>query len=263
MTVEITPDPAEPAMVLLFESGKRPSATDIRLALGNLPGASISFDPSGTDVERLQGEDIGSEGRRDWLEIVAGGLTFDLVGLAPGRPAQSPEVVHRYGCELDMPWSELEAVGLVAGPHLAAGRHLLPVVQQQAGLAAEFARLLPGVRVLCWTPARTAMASQPFVRLAAAWLEGGAFPALALLGFAVQDGALRSEGLAFFCGYELELDPSLSADPAEATRLAIRVAHELVGAEIPVEAVEFRGAEAQPLVMETDPGARSVRIRPM
>ncbi len=251
-------------VILLFENGARPSAADIRLALGNLPRASIGFDPAQAGLPDVHsGKPSAETAREDWLELLIDGMTFDLIGLAPGRPLPIPEVAHHYDSGRGSLPLVGEAVGLYAGPHLAEGAHSLPIVRAMLGLAAEFVQVVPGIEAVCWTPARTAIAPRFFLSSVRSWLEGGAFPGLGMMGFAFCDGALRSEGFHFLTGYELALDPALCIDRSAAVRLAVRIAHELVGTQIPEEPVPFETAEAQALVLRPDRAAGIVRIEPM
>ncbi len=251
-------------LILLFEPGHRPSQPAIRAALGNLPRASISFDPAGEPFScGTAGGPTQEDNLQDWLEILIDGMTFDLVGLAPGPSSSLPEIAYRYGFECDLDPTGLEPLALAVGPHLAEGAHALPIVRAMLGLGAELTQVLPGVQAICWAPARTAISPRFFARSVGRWLEGGAFPALGLLGLAFFEDTLRSEGFDFFTGCEIEVDRALCADRAEATRLAIRVAHELVGTPLPTERIEFVADGSPALVFQPDPGAGLVRIEPM
>jgi hypothetical protein len=162
-----------------------------------------------------------------WLELLALGLTFDLRGLAPGMAAQVSAPGHAFGLPRDEA-SRLEAVVLRPGPHLVAAGALLPIVRTMAALGCELAGL-PGLRGIGWEPAGTIMAPDYYRRTIASWLEGGAFPALGLAALSrMPDGGMRSIGLGFLLGHEVELVPLPGESPADTARLAVRVIHDLV-----------------------------------
>jgi hypothetical protein len=168
----------------------------------------------------------------EWLELVAGGLAFDLMGLGEGASAPRAAASHDYGfpsgfVRASLIGDETEALLLCPGPHLNGGRRMLPVLRILALIAA---RITPSLRPVAveWTASRTIMPPEYLVRAVDRWLEGGAFPALGLTALsAEQDGGLRSEGLAMFCGQELRLEPELMQDQAMAARAAFRLIHEM------------------------------------
>lgn len=162
-----------------------------------------------------------------WLELLAAGLAFDLAGLKPAAEAPVPEFSHAIGLDPDR-LAGGEAIALVPGDHLAGGRAMLPVVRMQCAIAARLAGL-DGACAVAWHPARTMIAPVAFVRMIDAWLGGGAFPALGLTALSRHaDGGFSSEGLAFFIGQELQMDPGLAASFADAAKLAVRLIHALV-----------------------------------
>lgn len=162
-----------------------------------------------------------------WVELLALGLTFDLRGLAPGIAAQVAAPAHAFG----LPLAEaagLEGVVLRTGPHLASAGSLLPIVRTMGALGCELAAL-PALKGIGWEPAGTVMAPDYFRSTVGAWLDGGAFPALGFTALARSPaGAMRSVGLGFFAGYEIELAPRAEESPADAARLAVRLIHDLV-----------------------------------
>ena len=184
-----------------------------------------------------------------WVELLAGGLTFDLSGLAPAVPAPAAPQRHRFALgEAEL---GLEAVSLVPGAHLAGGEALLPIVRMMTGLAVTLASL-PGVVAVAWHPARSWIERQYFIRVAVSWLGGGAFPALGLTAL-VRDpgGLLRSEGLSFFTGQEIAIAAPAEDDPGDVAKLGIRLIHRLVEVGTIREETEF----------PTDDGG-SVRVVP-
>lgn len=162
-----------------------------------------------------------------WLELLAFGLTYDLQGLQPGIPAVVDAPRHAYGLPLTA-LAGLEPVVLRPGPHLAAGGALLPVIRAMLGVGAELAGL-PGLAAVGWEPADTVMSPDYFRKTVLAWLDGGAFPGLGLTAIRRRRGGpIESEGLAFFLGYEIALDPLPGESPPDATRYALRLIHDLV-----------------------------------
>jgi hypothetical protein len=135
-------------------------------------------------------------------------------------------VVHRYGHPADAD-DRGEAIALAPGPHLAAGRHLPPVVRGAVAIASDLA-MLDGVAYVAWHPARCAVAADPFVRSVRAWLDGGAFPALGLTAlYAEPDGKMWSEGLSLFIGQELCLE-RVNGSTSDHAKLALRLIDRLV-----------------------------------
>ncbi len=195
-----------------------------------------------------------------WLELLAQGMAFDLIGLAPAPPASTPDIMYQIGIEPALRGSRNEAVALIPGEHLAGGANLLPVVRAQLGLALALAAL-PGLRALAWGPARSAMAPAQFTQIVADWLAGGAFPVLALTALVRElDGGMRSEGLAFFTGQELRVEPLLGEDPAAVGKIAIRLIHSLVEAGPVTKPVELTGPDGMRLRAEPSGNGRYVRV---
>jgi hypothetical protein len=238
-------------VALLFLKEARPDAAAVRSLAEKAGGFSISHDPrsaAGSDSEE-----------ENWLELLINGLTFDLRGLAGGGAAELPDLRHSFGLE-DAP-DAVEAVSLVAGPHLAGGESMMPIVRSQLALALRLA-VLPGLVAVAWTPARSAMAVTYFKPLVSAWLEGGAFPALGLTVFTLAlDGGLQSEGLAFLIGQELRLEPELTEDGVAATKLAVRLVNALVEHGEVTERLEMTGPDGAPLVLEPSANNTFVRVR--
>jgi hypothetical protein len=228
-------------VALLFRSGARPDAPGVRALAEGSDAFSIA------------------RGDSDWLELLVNGLAFDLTGLGE-TPAAFPSARHRFGLgEAEL--GAVEAIALGAGPHLAEGAAMMPVVRSQFLLTLELAAL-PGLVAIAWKPAQSWMAVDYCTRIASAWLEGGAFPALGLTVITdALDGGLQSEGLAFFTGQELRIEPELAEDRAQATRLAVRLMNELVVQEAVEARHEFVGPDGAALILEPSSNGRFVRVR--
>lgn len=215
---------ASSRLSLVFRRGERPSAADVarlsrsrRTSVDRAPGFAVSYRPDPAD----------------WLELLADGMTFDLVGLAPAVAAPIPPMAHFYGFSDNDGASVIaaaaEAITLIPGDHLHGAENLLPVMLTMAGLATHLVALA-GVAAVAWHPARCAMAPEAFAAAITRWRKGGAFPALGLTALSCDgDGAVRSEGLAFFIGQELWIDPLIGENAAARGNIATRLINQLVG----------------------------------
>jgi hypothetical protein len=242
---------AATGVALLFREGTRPDAVAVR-ALARTGGFSVSHDPLSADSHDKGGD--------NWLELLINGLAFDLVGLDGGPSAPSLGARHRFGIE-DAELGEVETIALVPGPHLSGGEAMLPIVRSQLALALQLATL-PGLTAVGWAPAHSRMAADYFTSVASAWLEGGAFPALGLTALTpALDGGLHSDGLAFFTGQELRIEPDLAEDKVQATKLAVRLINQLVAQEAVDRRFEFIGLDGAPLLLEPSANGRFVRVR--
>ena len=235
-------------MSLLFDDQARVDAPAIYKLAARSGAFSISYDPR----ENRDG---------NWLELLADGLTFDLKGLAPGNG----EIHELHPHQFDLPEQfnpfRYSALTMAPGPHLLSGAAMMPVVRSQMWLGALLCQL-PGVAAVGWLPARTLSGPGHFRRSVTSWLEGGAFPGFGLTALLPSpDGGMQSEGLAFFTGQELRLEPELAADGAEGTRVALRLIHELIERG-PIEKRErASGPAGEALRLDPSPNKRFVRVR--
>ena len=243
--------PEVAGLSLLFAAGTRPSAADVeRLFSAPVAGA-------GGTVTRISSRRGAQEG---WLELLASGLTFDLHGLAEGEACPVPPASHYFGLprlEADL---QLEAITLVPGPHIGGGGAMVPVVKAMAVVASELAlKLRP--RAVCWHPAASWMDPDYFARIIAAWRGGGAFPALGMCAVERKpDGGVESQGLAFFVGHELRVEPRPGEPAAETVKLAVRMIDHLVR-HGPIRAREaLTGPGGEALLAEPASGGRFVRL---
>lgn len=229
------------AISLVFECGRRPAAAHVRaLADGN--GAfAVSHDPS------------AMPGHRDeaWLELLADGLTFDLLCLVPSDPCPLPEGGYMFDLPAGINGARLEAIELRPGPHLAGGETMMPVVRAMASLAAALCAL-PDVVAVAWHPARSWLGPRYYASIIGNWLEGGVFPGLGLVGLAdAADGGMQSEGLAFFTDQELRIEPELTDNRSFAAKIAVRLIDRMV------EHGQLRQAE-----LVVGPDGRNLRLEP-
>lgn len=238
---------------LFFDPTMRPDAPAI-IALADRDEFSVGHDFGGNAANRSS--------QNSWLELLASGLAFDLSGLAPG-PALAPG---QFGHRFDLPNSfepeGFDALALVPEPHLAEGEALLPVVRSELWLATRLCAL-PGISAVGWAPARSLGSPSHFVGIVRRWLEGGVFPALGLTALGeARDGGLHSEGLAFFTGQELRIEPELAFDRAAAERLALWLIDDLVGRKKIARAERITGPAGARLRIGPSENGRFVRVRP-
>ena len=234
---------------LLFSGAARPDPA----ALTHL----LQVDPQAARTFAISYYPDPSEG---WLELLSHGLTYELGGLAPAPGGEAPEVVHCYGFAPQAPVPQGEWIGLMPGRHLSGGQNLQPVVRSMAAIVLSLLAL-EGVRGVSWGPARTLLAPDYVRRAFGAWLEGGAFPALGLTALARDDsGAMLSEGLSFFTGQEVRIDPILAENPVAAGKIAIRLIHSLVGGWEVKTPVEITGPQGERLGVAPAANGRVLQV---
>lgn len=195
------------------------------------------------------------------LELLRDGLSFDLIGLAPGTATDAPATEHYFDITGQSAIAELEPVWLAPGKHLAGGRTSLPVLGGLLSLARDIVLKIPGVEAVIWPPAKSVIGKRFFESTTTAWLEGGAFPALGLTAFETKiDGALQSVGLEFLIGQELRIEPPLSTGKSEATRLAIRLVNHLVLLGGLEHSERVTAPDGAVLSMQPSQGGKIVRV---
>lgn len=256
----------------MFSRGKRPDRYAVREFVACHPNVSISHDPlEDTPDYRVRADDEGLDQTGDtmastrqeqlWVELLRDGLTFDLAGLAPGQGRDFPPIWHRFDLESLPAETNFEVLHLTPGHHLAGGERMLPVSMGLLGLARDLVDHFDELGAVVWPPAMSAIGYQFFESIVTAWLDGGPFPALGLTAFReAADGALQSEGLDFWIGQELRIEPPLSLDKVSATRLGVRLINQLVlvgGVEASERVVAPDGTR---LVMRPSRNGKFVRV---
>ena len=251
-------------LYLLFEPGARPQRSDVLAMVEALDLVWVSHVPASGPVDpqdTVKGRDGYSE---QWLELMSSGLTFDLLDMAPAPGVAVPQVVHRVAVAAECDPHDKEAMVLVPGPHLADGANSLPIIRAMLDLGCKMARRLEGVEAICWSPARSATDKELFCRSVEGWTEGGPFPAFGLTSFgADEEGHFASEGLSFFVGQELRLHPTLAQDRLAATRLGMRLVHEIVSAGRVGEAREFATEDGERYTLNPVPDSDIVEVSHM
>lgn len=258
-------------LFLVFPRDKRPDRFAIREFVACRPNVAVSHDPSGDPPPQLvteDGETVRQRARADdacdelvWLELVRDGLVFDLSGLSPGASVRFPVAEHRFDFP-EMPTAEhYEVLHLAPGHHLAGGERTMPVAKGLLALARDLADHFEDIAGVIWPPSSSAIGHRFFESVVTVWLEGGPFPALGLTAFSQSvDGALQSEGLEFWIGQELRIEPALVSDKVAATRLGVRLVNQLVligGIENSERVVAPDGSR---LVLRTSRNGRFVRV---
>ena len=235
-----------PGFQLLFAQGERPDHPAIADFIGDDGQIAIVHE------DREEGV----------IELLDSGFTFDLVGLVPTHRIPAIEAENLFDVERSPDRSGLEALLLKPGQHLSGGSHLQPVMRKLVDVACRFVRHFDNLVAIGWTPASSAMGAQYFDSVASDWIGGGPFPALGLTAFREgTDGSIESVGLTHWIGQEIRIEPPLSTDRVEATRLGVRLVNHLVDAG-PVEGAErLTAPDGGPLVLRGTAGERFIRVR--
>ncbi len=234
----------------MFAAGQRPDAA----ALDALAAASVDDDARFPVAFHITAHGAEEEG---WVELLAMGLAFDCLELAPRRAIRHAGPGQLLGLD-SVP--EGEVIVLQPGPHLMDGAGLLPVVRMLAGLGVALSTL-PGALAVCWGPAGTCMAPDYYQRVVGNWLAGGAFPALGLtMLHRTADGAMESRGLAFMTGQELRFEPAAGISPQQAGQIALRLVHLLVEHGPVTTPLDLSGPAGETLLAQPDGPVLRVRM---
>ena len=234
----------------MFAAGQRPDAA----ALDALAAASVDDDARFPVAFHITAHGAEEEG---WVELLAMGLAFDCLELAPRRAIRHAGPGQLLGLD-SVP--EGEVIVLQPGPHLMDGAGLLPVVRMLAGLGVALSTL-PGALAVCWGPAGTCMAPDYYQRVVGNWLAGGAFPALGLtMLHRMADGAMESRGLAFMTGQELRFEPAAGISPQQAGQIALRLVHLLVEHGPVTTPLDLSGPAGETLLAQPDGPVLRVRM---
>lgn len=247
-------------VLLLFEGHRRPDRESMRKIVDKLARVTISLDPC---EPRISGRADGPADHQEmvWLELLSDGLTFDLVGLAPGRPIDIPEMRYRADLPGDFNESRYTALCVKPGPHLSGGINSLPVVRVMMGLVAAIGAALPPLRAILWPPAAAGLGPDLFRAHAESWSNGGPLPAHLLTSFRqMADGGLQSEGLAFFTGQEIRIEPDSVGDFACAVQLAARLVQQLAAFGPLRQTEEFLAPDGNQMRLVPSGNGKFVRV---
>lgn len=231
---------------MIYTAGQRPTGDDVQRIMARADLASL-------------GREAGPDDHR--LELLAGGLTFAMAGLAPGAPVPLPPARHFFGMVDSRDSFPFEAVSLAPVRRVKPGAATVPLAQTMVHAALLLAQASP-VRALCWEPAAAWMDAAYFVRAIEGWLGGGAFPALGLTALVRRDdGSVVSDGLSFFIGRELQVEPRGSEHATDTVKVAVRAIDHLVREGKVTRAIGFRGPRGEPLEAEPSPDGKSLLLR--
>ncbi len=246
---------------LLFRKGERPDAAMIRALAAQNDSFAISHDPAsrtGADEQIAVLSPLANAPL--WVELLVDGLTLDLSGLSAGVTEDCPACAHRFDLSDELDAYGVEALLLKPGPHLSGGAGLTPVIRAMLGLASELCTL-DGIVAVVWHPARSWISPRYFASITRNWLDGGVFPGLGLVGLGDSaDGGMQSEGMSFFVGQEVRVEPELTEDRPGAARIAMR-AIAYLAERGPLEGAEhIAGPEGRALRIEPSANRRFVRV---
>lgn len=247
-TIAIEPHSDAPdaaLLALVYAAGARPSAAEVA-------GAA--------DVSKAFAVTFAAPQAEGWVEALVTGLAFDVVSLSPAPSAAVPPVAHRFGLDSDSAREhDHEVIEIRLGPHLVGGGAMLPIVRAAVALAAALAEQIPPAEVV-WLPAASAMAPEYFRTIVAEWLRGGAFPGLGLTALRPDAlGGMRSYGLTYFTGQELDFVREIGEAPEDCARHALRALHLLVEHGPVTEQVRLDHGEGVELLAKPSADGRTVR----
>lgn len=265
--------PGVAGLFLLFAAGKRPTRAALRDFAKAQRSVSLTYDPSEDDylqlVDTLDPEPPGPSRRASasdvaeevWVELLREGLTFDLIGLAPGSPCEFPIIDHRFDLESLPTGMSYEALFLTPGQHLAGGTRSLPVLRGLIALARDITHHFDDLESVVWPASQSAIGRRFFESVVTAWLDGGPFPALGLTAFRESlDGSLHSVGLDFWIGQEIRIEPPLSNDKVAATRLGVRLVNFLVLAGGLARDERMTAPDGRKLLLQPSANRKFVRV---
>jgi hypothetical protein len=156
------------------------------------------------------------------IEVVYCGVGFQLTirATSPDMPG-----LKKIFCHLD-PSSVGSVIDLRLGDHVAGGERVPAIIQALLGVAQKLGTSIGAVGVV-WHAANILSGFPYFSEVVADYVDGGVFPALALVNFkGGDDGTITSVGLALLSGQELQVCPG-ELDQREIMRRVVRVVHDI------------------------------------
>lgn len=152
------------------------------------------------------------------------------------------------------------AIELNFSATVATDPPVLPIVTGLLSVGAKLAEFLE-LSAVVWRPAKLASGPDFFIRSIGSFASGGAFPALSLVRFINEGaGAIRTSGLSWFSGQEIEFEMS-GLDEKAAMRRIVRVVHDIAVNGPVVEEVEVGGLEPnEKLHISLSAGRSLVRV---
>lgn len=184
------------------------------------------------------------------IECMVGGLGFDIAAIGVWNREEHAAIEHCFDVEPDTFFNRA-GLTIVPGPDIANMAHAMPVVRAGAMLVRRIIDFKSPLAIV-WRPIGSAMEPGYFRRVVDAWLAGGPFPSLGMVGLrSAPDGGLHSHGLALFTGQELRLDPAIAEAGSEGWALAARLIDRLVESDAVQSPLELSGE-----------GGRTIRLAP-
>ncbi|MDA7787970.1 hypothetical protein N8940_01920 [Sphingomonadaceae bacterium] len=195
------------------------------------------------------------------LELLSNGLVYELTGFDSRKPGRAKIFDFYFNSPEDPAGRTMEWLVLNAGPHPSGAENAMPVMRTMLDITRRLVTEMSGVMAVGWEPLRSIMGRDYFCKIASDWANGGPFPVLGLTGLKeTDDGALRSEGLAFFTGQELLMNAEIAEDRVSAAKLAVRLINELVGKAPVTEDTVIAGLTGEPLQLSLSSDGRLLRI---
>lgn len=248
MQGESQPPSIASTIQLLFAPDHRPVIADLHVAAESLEVLSLSGSGDQDRDTSLQ-----------WAEVIWNGLSYRLLGFAPGNGAVPvlPLDSDTYSARI----ARLEAVDIVAGSHLAGAENSIPIVKAMWNMAAGLVETLPHCEIVVWQHSGAALKPQTFREMAADWEDKLVLPMNGLVQFVDEiDLGIKTRGLAFFTGQELRIEPELTSDRDWARRLGMRLADTLIVRRKLSEIEEFAGLDGSRLRLTPSQNGKFVRV---
>ena len=196
------------APVTLLIADSAPAVrTALRSLLDNDPEISLAHDDS----------------KEGWAgEVVFRGLSFSVAINAHSMPLTHLKSIF---CNLDTALIGCD-IDIMLGEHVAGGERVPAIIQGLLGFVSKLGTASNAAATV-WHPAKIMSGFPYFAEAVADYLDGGAFPVLAMVNFkAADDGLINSTGLAFLAGQELQAI-SDGLDEQELMRRIVRVVHDV------------------------------------
>lgn len=155
--------------------------------------------------------------------VIYKGMTF---GLEVGKESAEVAGYERVFC-LAEPSSANSMLSIGLDANLAGGEKTAPIAAALLEIGGYLVQHL-APSMIAWTPGKIATDPAYFSEAVTDYVNGGAFPALAVVHFAFSDAndAVRTTGLTWFSGQELELKGD-GLSKADLARRAVRLIHDI------------------------------------
>lgn len=155
--------------------------------------------------------------------VIYKGISFGFqVGSVPAHVAEYDAIF----CSLD-PSVSITGFSVGLDANVNGGERTAPIAASLLGLGAYLCKAVSPVAV-AWNPGAIITDPAFFAEAVHDYVDGGVFPALAVIGFAFSsdDEVVRTSGLSWFSGQELELRGK-DLGRADLARRAVRLIHDI------------------------------------